>query len=186
MMKLISKIFLFCFIVLAQFSWSAEVDSKLQEIFEKIEQKSWIESMELLLTYPEGNPEVNLLWALWALWYGDKDNPKYDLVKSTKSLEMATKLGSRDAQLLLVGRYLFSSNPEVTNYLAGVELGRDLIQFYEGQLEGDQKLNGEANRIVGKFYVFGIGVEKDIDRGMSLIKKAAELGDEEAKIILEQ
>ena len=77
-MKYIDLIFLFFLITCSPLVSSAsEVDSKLQEVFEKIDQKDWTRSMELLLTYPEGNAEVNLLWGLW---YGGAGNPEYDLV----------------------------------------------------------------------------------------------------------
>lgn len=173
---------LFCFMVCAPvLSFADEIDAELQNIVDKITKKDWSGSMSQLLDCSNDNAEVNLVWAIW---YGGVDNPKYDLIKSTRYLEISSNLGSRDAQLMLVSRYLFSSDSKVANYSAGVKMGKDLAIFYEKALKEGRDDRAEINRILGKFYIFGIGVEKNIDHGVGLIKRAADLGDKEAKRML--
>lgn len=68
--------------------------------------------------------------------------------------------------------------------MAGVSLGKDQLGFYLNQINENKDLDGEIHRNVGKFYLFGIGVEKNPDEGVKYIKKAAALGDAEAKEML--
>ena len=161
-------------------SYGSELKTDLQEISELIVSEEWDLSKSELFKQDE-SAELNLVWALW---YGNENNPNYDKEKSTKSLEIASRLGSEDAKLLLIGRYLFSSNAEYSNYKRGVFLGEELIKIYQERIDNGSDINGELHRIVGKFYIFGIGVDKDINLGKKYYRIAASLGDQEAAATL--
>ena len=156
-------------------------DGSLEPVIQAIGEKKWIEAKSLLLEQEIENADVNLLWGVW---YDGIDNPFRDAVKSRRSLETAYELGSREAQLLLVTKYLHTKDPNITNYKKGVELASDLASFYNKKIAQDEDFDGELHRILGKFYLFGTGVDKNIEQGMRLIEKAAELGDVEARQIV--
>lgn len=166
---------------LSSYVYSIEFNDDFRVIYNNIAQENWSISKADLLKHDDASLEVNFLWGLW---YGNKNNPEYDKVKSTHYLETSYKLGSRDAQLLLIGRYLFSADSESVNYHAGMKLGADMLTHYQEKIFSGKDSDGELHRIVGKFYMLGIGVEKEIDVGLNYIKKAADLGDVEAKKIL--
>jgi TPR repeat protein len=160
-----------------------ESGASLQPVVQAIDDKNWDKAMNLLLERQEESADINLLWSVW---YDASDNPLRDPIKSRKSLEIAYKLGSREAQLLLVAKYLHTKDPNITNYKKGVELAADLVVFYKEKIDKDKDVDGEYHRILGKFNLFGIGVDKNIERGFQLLKKASELGDSEAKEIILQ
>jgi len=180
--KLIVITVVFYIFFVSYVSFANEIDEGLQNIFALITNENWIDAKAALQQEEKNTAELSLLWSLW---YGGLSNPKYDKHKSTRYLEQASKLGSRDAQLLLIGRYLFSSDPDYTNYSAGVKLATNLADFYENEISNGRDKDGELQRIIGKFYIFGIGVTKNSDHGLDLIKKAAKLGDKEAISILQ-
>jgi TPR repeat protein len=161
----------------------SHVDDGLQLIAEAIGDRDWRKSMELLLARQEESADINLLWGIW---YDGIDNPSRDPIKSKKSLEISQELGSREAQLLLVAKYLHTKDINITDYKKGFELASDLAGFYKEKIDLGQDADGEFHRILGQFYLFGMGVDKDVDYGFKLLRKASELGDSEAKEIVLQ
>lgn len=182
--SLIIILFLFC---LSSFVMGEE-NKKLtlsQQFGIFLENEEWAKA-KLVLQRADANADIQKseLNFYWGLWYSDKANPEYDKNRSTRFFEVATELGSREAQLILIGVYLFSEDSESVNYMTGVSLGKDQLGFYLNQINENKDLDGEIHRNVGKFYLFGIGVEKNPDEGVKYIKKAAALGDAEAKEML--
>ena len=183
-MKCFNFIFLCFFISCDSLALSGlKTDVDLQSIVLAINDKDWGKAMNLLLKHEAGNADINLLFGVW---YDGADNPLRNPIKSRQSLETAYKLGSREAQLLLIAKYLHTKDPNITNYKKGVELAADLVVFYKEKIDQGGDIDGELHRILGKFYLFGTGVNKDIEYGMRLIESAAELGDAEAKEIISE
>ena len=176
------NIILFSFAIFCSSAvYSSVSDIRLESVVQAIDGKNWNKAMNLLLEYEIENADVNLLWGVW---YDGVDNPLRDPIKSRKSLEIAYKLGSREAQLLLIAKYLHAKDPNITNYKKGVELASDLAAFYEKKIKQGEDVDEELHRILGKFYLFGTGVDKNIAHGMQLINTASDLGDTEAKQII--
>lgn len=140
-------------------------------------EKRWDDAKKILDVLDVKSVDVIVAWALW---YGDISNPLHDKNRSIYFFEEAYKLGSREAQLFLIGVYLFSKDSESVNYNKGVSLGRDLMDYYLLQIQQGNDIDGEIHRNVGKFYLFGIGVDKNEKLATEYIKKSADLGDKEA------
>ncbi|MBQ0754448.1 MAG: sel1 repeat family protein [Gammaproteobacteria bacterium] len=174
---------LLCFLISCDALAAPDVEpsESLHLIVQAVDDNNWEKAMNLLLEHQEDSADINLLWGVW---YDGIDNPLRDPVKSMKSLETAYKLGSREAQLLLVAKYLHTKDPNITNYKKGVELAADLVFLYKEIIGQGGDVDGELHRILGKFYLFGIGVDKHIEYGMQLLERAAALGDAEAKEII--
>lgn len=160
------------------FTQAEDYDPILQPAFDNVSKENWSVSKKLLDSYAAKNAEYYLVSSLW---YGAENNPDYDKSSSIHDLEKSYSLGSRDAQLLLIGAYLFGKEFPYSNYHKGMGLAADLMLYYENEIALSNDSDGELHRIVGKFYLLGIGTAKDTTKGIMLVKKAAKLGDIEAK-----
>lgn len=156
---------------------------ELQKVFDSVTSKSWGSSKKQLDKLDKSIAEVNLLWGLW---YGGEGNFDKDKAKSTVYLSKASEQGSRSAQLMLIGRFLFSKDADYVNYSAGVQLGNQYFKYLEEEIKNGRNKNGEHYRVLGKFYMFGIGTPKNVLKGISFLKIAASLGDDEALELVEE
>ena len=156
-------------------------DEILEKATNYIVAKEWGKAYTQLKNYKGDSSELNLLWGFW---YSAEDNPKQNKLAAVKHFEKSASEGDLDAQLVLVGLYLFTKDPVYVNYSRGVDLSKNLLPKYLELIESGEDEEGEISLIVGKFYMFGVGVEKDISKGREYVEKAAKMGNEEALEII--
>lgn len=132
------------------------------------------EAHAILSGIKDNSPEVDFCWG----WYhGDPESPGYEKEKSTKFMEKSAQGGFREAQVMLVGRYLFPIDPEYTNYNRGLHWAEIVLPWIKKKSEEG---GIDAVRTLAMFYSFGIVLEKDLDKARKLYIRAAEAGDKEA------
>lgn len=144
---------------------------EIEKVLQLLNHAEFKEAHEILNGMEDSSPEVDFCWG-W--YYGDPDNPQYEKVKSTKFMEKSARGGFREAQIMLVGRYLFPVDPEYTNYNRGLYWAKKALPWIEKEnTEG----NLDATRSLAMFYSFGIVLEKDLKKALRLYTKAADAGD---------
>ena len=139
---------------------------------------NWNSAEKTLLAYKGNKSDI---YMLWGMWYSNTKNPKHNKILTVRYLEKAVDAGDIDAQVFLIAIYTTSEHIDYLNYERGAILARDLLPKYIKLINEGKDIYGDKNRIVGKFYLFGIGVEKNVPVALNYYKTAANLGDKKAK-----
>lgn len=167
---------------LAASSQLTEVEGTIKLVSELIVSNKWNLAKEKLesLDHKFNSDFKGLRYLAWSSWYGARDNPYFDMDASVNLIKEAAETGFWKANVLLIGIYIFSNDTKFINYSKGVELAKELFPYLLIKVSSTEEKNAQLHRTIGKFYIFGIGVDKNIKEGISYIRIAAELGDIEA------
>jgi len=173
--NIIAWIILFSF----QNAFANDEEVKLFEnVFSYLGDSNWKMSKKELLEYKGKESDS---YILWGIWYGGQKNPEHNKILSVNFLEKAVANGDMDAQAMLITLYTSKKHIEYVNFERGIQLAREIIPKYSEIIKAGRDTNGEKNKFLGKLYLSGIGVEKNVVTALNYYKAAAKLGNEKAK-----
>jgi len=152
-------------------------DALIDEFSIQFKLKNWVKAERLAMKLNNSNPKK---YFLLAMLYGTKENPKHDKTKTVQYYEMAMKAKDLVAQEILVWVYLIQQEPEYSNYERGVKLAKDLLPKYKQLIAKGEDTDGGLHRALGRFYLFGVGVKKDLNVAVAYYEGAAKLGDKKS------
>jgi len=141
-------------------------------------EKDWNKAEKLAVKLDDAN---SIKYLLLAMLYGENENPRHDKTKTVIFYEKAVAANNLDAQSVLIWLYLLPRNIEYINYERGIQLAKNLLPKYIELIKRGEDKDGEINRTIGRFYLWGVGVKKDLVVAAKYYEAASKLGDKKAK-----